>query len=279
MEDGSMRFSMDTGVMMFFSIVMSSFCMTGCVTADPQPLPHAFAHNDYRHPRPLMDALDLGYCNIEADIHLKDGVLLVGHDPEDLRADQTLRDMYIEPLRRRAQNNGGDIFQGIDVFRLFIDIKTEALPTYLALESLLKEYPGLWTEYRDGKVIAGAVTVIVSGNRPIEYVRDQKQRLAFLDGRLSDLGSRESPGLFPVISDNWTDHFTWNGEGEMPSTEQEQLQKIVSQVHSNQQVLRFWDIPTDGSAECRRFWAKMMDIGVDLINTDNLSGFAAFSGG
>jgi len=32
------------------------------------PLIPAHAHNDYLHARPLLDALDHGFCSVEADI-------------------------------------------------------------------------------------------------------------------------------------------------------------------------------------------------------------------
>src|SRR6266571_3355435 len=50
------------------------FAPTG--RADPMPLIHAHAHNDYEHARPLFDALDRGFCSVEADIYLVDGQLL-----------------------------------------------------------------------------------------------------------------------------------------------------------------------------------------------------------
>ena len=43
--------------------------------AEPTPLLHGHAHNDYLHPRPLLDALDQGFCSVEADIFLVDGKL------------------------------------------------------------------------------------------------------------------------------------------------------------------------------------------------------------
>ena len=46
----------------------------------PTPLTRAHAHNDYLHARPLLDALDHGFCSVEADIYLVDGQLLVAHD-------------------------------------------------------------------------------------------------------------------------------------------------------------------------------------------------------
>jgi hypothetical protein len=55
----------------------------GAGAAEPDsviPLVNAHAHNDYEHDRPLFDALDHGFCSVEADIHLVDGQLLVAHN-------------------------------------------------------------------------------------------------------------------------------------------------------------------------------------------------------
>jgi len=49
-----------------------------------KPLLRAHSHNDYAHTRPLLDALDQGFCSVEADIYLENGQLLVGHDKKDL---------------------------------------------------------------------------------------------------------------------------------------------------------------------------------------------------
>src|SRR5688500_5296112 len=54
------------------------------------PLTNAHAHNDYEHPRPLLDALDRGFCSVEADIHLVEGRLLVAHDRDKVRPERTL---------------------------------------------------------------------------------------------------------------------------------------------------------------------------------------------
>src|SRR4051794_20826781 len=67
-------------------------------SAGPVPLVHAHAHNDYEHPRPLLDALDAGFCSVEADIYLVDGKLLVAHNRKDVRPDRTLQSLYLDPL-------------------------------------------------------------------------------------------------------------------------------------------------------------------------------------
>src|SRR4051812_6365807 len=76
-----------------------------------QPLTHAHAHNDYEHARPLFDALDHGFCSVEADIWLVDGALLVAHDKKDLKPARTLQSLYLDPLRERTKANGGRVYR------------------------------------------------------------------------------------------------------------------------------------------------------------------------
>ncbi|MFM7555618.1 MAG: hypothetical protein ACKPAH_10035, partial [Verrucomicrobiota bacterium] len=45
--------------------------------AGPEPtlraLPQAHSHNDYEQKRPLLEALDHGFCSVEADVYLVEG--------------------------------------------------------------------------------------------------------------------------------------------------------------------------------------------------------------
>ena len=66
------------------------------------PLPQAHAHNDYEHARPLFDALDHGFCSIEADIWLVDDQLLVAHDFDKVSPERTLQGLYLDPLLERS---------------------------------------------------------------------------------------------------------------------------------------------------------------------------------
>src|SRR5437773_6651310 len=93
--------------------------------APPAPLVHAHAHNDYEHKRPLLDALDHGFCSVEADIYLVDGKLLVGHNRKDLRPNKTLETLYLEPLRERIRAYGGKVYRAGPTVHLLIDVKTE----------------------------------------------------------------------------------------------------------------------------------------------------------
>jgi hypothetical protein len=66
--------------------------------AQRSPLPKAFAHNDYWHNRPLYDALDHGFLNVEADIYLRDDELLVAHILPSFQKRRTLEQLYLKPL-------------------------------------------------------------------------------------------------------------------------------------------------------------------------------------
>lgn len=229
------------------------------------PLTRAHAHNDYEHPRPLLDALDHGFCSLEADVFLVDGKLLVGHDLKRTSPERTLDRLYLDPLRERAKRNGGRVYPGGPVCWLFIDLKTEAGPTYTALNTLLTGYPDLVTRFESNRVVTNAVSVIVTGNRPRETIAAQAPRYAGYDGLLTDLESGVSPLLVPVISENWFSHFQWRGRETMPEAELVRLKEWVTKAHAQGRQLRFWGAPDQAN-----FWQAMYDAKVDLINTDKL---------
>ena len=70
------------------------------------------AHNDYWHERPLLDALERGFCSVEADVFLRDGDLLVGHAVGELRPGRTLAAVYLDPIRERLEATGCVVQEG-----------------------------------------------------------------------------------------------------------------------------------------------------------------------
>lgn len=230
------------------------------------PLPQAHAHNDYEHARPLFDALDHGFCSVEADIWLRDGKLLIGHDETSLQPDRTLDSLYLAPLRKRIADRGGRVYQDGPQFWLLVDIKTDPEPTYLALHDVLARYADLITTVSDGKSDEKALTIVISGFRPRELMARQTVRYAAFDGRLEDLESNEPVHFMPMISDRWDKHFTWRGTGAMPADQRAKLHRIVQQAHERGRVIRLWATP-----ERPEMWKELLAAKVDLINTDRLA--------
>ena len=236
-----------------------------------RPVVAAHAHNDYEHKRPLHDALGQGFCSVEADIFLVAGKLLVAHNLIDVRPSRTLEALYLDPLARRVKKNGGRVYRGGPEFTLLVDIKSDGATTYKALAKVLARYGHMLTTSRGGKLEKKAVTVVISGNRHVASIKADRIRYAGIDGRLGDLNSDAPAGLMPLISDRWTSHFRWRGEGAISKAEREKLEKIVAKAHAGGRRIRFWATPEKTSV-----WKELHRAGVDHINTDDLAGLAKF---
>ena len=180
-------------------------------------------------------------------------------------------DLDVDPLRARVKSNGGHVYRDGPLFTLLIDFKTAGEPTYRVLREVLADYREMLVTEVDGKRQPGAISVVISGNRPMETISADQDRLCGIDGRLSDLQTKMPADLMPLISDNWRTHFRWRGEGEMPADEQEKLASAVQQAHAAGRRIRFWATP-----ENEHFWKVLAGAGVDHINTDRLARLEKF---
>lgn len=240
-----------------------------------EPLTAAHAHNDYEHERPLFDALEQGFTSVEADVWLIGGELLVAHSLEGVRPGVTLESLYLDPLDEIVK--GRSVYPGWNgSVQLLIDIKSEPETTYAAIEAALAEHSGIMTRYSDGKTKRGAVTAVVSGNRPLATMRAQTDRFSFYDGRSGDLAGDMPATLMPLVSENWTRLFTWNGEGAMPEAERAKLHEYVQTAHDKGYRVRFWATTDVAGAARDAIWTQLYEAGVDHINTDDLVGLRAF---
>jgi hypothetical protein len=232
--------------------------------------PHAgHAHNDYWHDRPLLDALERGFCSVEADVFLRDGDLLVGHAVGELRPGRTLAAVYLDPIRERLEATGCVAHDGRP-FTLLVDIKADGVGAYRVLAEQLRPLKRFLVG-DDSR--PAALRVVVSGDRPIEAMAADAERLAGVDGRLEDLDRDDRPAtLVPLISDRWGTRFTWYGDGPMPDDERAELRRIVNRAHARGQAVRFWATPDTAA-----FWEELSAAGVDLIGCDDLDAFVGFA--
>jgi glycerophosphoryl diester phosphodiesterase len=243
--------------------------------AQASALPEAHAHNDYEHRRPLLDALDQGFTSVEADIWLRDGQLLIGHDEEDLDPARTLESLYLAPLEARSAMNHGPVLRGYrKPLQLLVDVKSEAVSTYAALDRVLRRHPRLLTSWDAAGVSPGAVSVVVSGNRDLAGMQAQPQRLAAYDGRLTEPDLPAT--LAPLVSANWSDVSAWTGAGPLPAADRARLTQIVDRAHARGQKVRFWATNDTRGRAREQLWSTLLDAGVDHLNTDDLPGLRRF---
>jgi len=230
------------------------------------PLPKAHSHNDYLGDRPLLDALDAGFCSVEADVFLVDGELRVAHDLKDARPGKTLRSMYLEPLAQRVRANGGRVYPGGLEVWLLIDVKQDGEKAWQAIRRELKEFQFMLAKADK----PGAVRVVISGDRAVASISGDPDRLAGLDGRLGDLPSRYTYSQMPMVSASWMDHFKYRGTP-LGETERMTLRSLVRQVHREGRRIRFWGVP-----DTPVYWQETLDADVDFVNTDNPAKVAAW---
>ena len=236
------------------------------------PLPNAYAHNDYWHKRPLYDALDNGFTHIEADIYLRDNKLVVAHVLPRLRMHKTLDSLYLKPL--------ADCINGVNKhgncpdypIMLMIDIKSGADRTYIALEKLLQQYKPILSSSKNGDFIQGKITIVLTGHKPVNLLRKENERIAFVDEDLmqakKDTANRN---FYQTASCRYSRLLNWAGDGPMPPPEKTNLCDYVNAAHRLHKKVRLWASP-----ENKIVWQELLNCGVDLINTDQLSNLRHF---
>ncbi len=246
--------------MKFFVIACLLLFSHWCVGQVLAPHFKAHAHNDYEHTRPLLDALQNGFNSVEADVHLRDGILLVAHNKATSRSPQ-LQKLYLQPLDSLLKANQGSVYpKSTATFYLMIDIKTDGPETYHAIREMMKKFPAL--------KCAGAscpVKIFLSGERPVSLMMGDGYDGLSIDGRPTDLGKGYSVEWMPVISDNFSKWSAWDGKSFPSEKDLRRVRDLATQVHAEGKKLRLWAIPDNILA-----WRELSNAGVDLINTDHL---------
>ncbi len=75
----------------------------------------------------------------------------------------------------------------------------------------------------------------------------------------------------PVVSDNYWKYSNWRGEGEMPEADKKKIRQLVIDVQHERKKLRLWAHPDN-----EKVWRQLLELEVDLINTDSLGALKAF---
>jgi len=230
-------------------------------------LANGFAHNDYRHKRPLFDAETNGYTHIEADVFLHDNKLVVAHINPYFKRNRTLENLYLAPLFKQVMAHNGNVYQNHnEPVTLMIDIKTNARKTYSALTAVLEKYRSMLSSYDDGNVTTRAVTIILSGHKPYEDVKAAKNRLVFIDEDLRKVERDTIANVARMASCKYSKLLKWKGNGLISLREKQRLLTYVNIAHKNGDQVRLWASPDN-----KVVWKEILSCGVDLINTDKLA--------
>ncbi|MDB4505740.1 MAG: hypothetical protein P8Q41_09850 [Saprospiraceae bacterium] len=244
------------------------------LNAQITPLPQAHSHNDYFRNKPLKDALRHGFTSVEADVLYIYGKLVVGHDMPNRSFPRLkpLNRQYLKPLWRRWKRCGKEIYKDYEgVFYLWIDIKSYPNQTYRELRDLLFPFREMLNYYEKGKFHEGKVTVILSGDRPFEALQQDSLQLMTLDGRLSDLEKNYPSYLMPFISENAGKVAQVEDYSQVDAAALLRISSFIRRIHDQGKKARLWATPED-----ENLWIKLLEMEIDLINTDKLSKLQKF---
>ena len=209
------------------------------------------------------------------------GELYVG--PGAPKPGRTLRRLVLSPLFARAHARGGRLCRDQRVpFRLVVEFAGPnrdagaLLRAYRMLDQQLRDHAPLLSRCVDGKLEAGAVTVTVTGIVDVrQLLADQAHRYAFADGSFDDIGSLAAPStLVPMVSEQWTRRFGWDGCEPIPAEERHLLHALVRSAHEDGRGVRFCGLPSGSRRARQAVWTELGEAGVDVIADADLAGLA-----
>lgn len=226
------------------------------------------SHNDYWRPVPFWTAYSSKLYSYEADIYYVDGQIYVAHDREDIKPENTLEKLYIEPIVSVYKANEGkpwkDAKHGI---QLLVDIKDETDPSMQALSEAFGRYP----EVFDRSVNPYGVQIAITGNFPEPEDFDKWPKFMGIDGRLDVDYTPEQFERVVLISESLRDFVKWNGKGTLIPEQEEKLKEVIDRVHKMGRPIRFWSTP-----ECETTYYTFYNLGIDFVNTDQPAVASAF---
>lgn len=216
---------------------------------------NAHSHNDYAQQKLFHLAYNEGFGSIEADIHLVNSTLLVGHDTKDLKATNTLENLYLKPLVAYNQPDRK--------LQLLIDIKTDAKTTLDQLVVLLGNYPSITNNKN--------IKIVISGNSVAPALFERYPKYIWFDGRLSVQYSQNQLARVALISEDYYKVISYKPKWPLDSVTQEKAKSFIDQVHQLNKPVRLWASPDNPAA-----WEQFMQWGIDYINTDKINELADF---
>ena len=232
----------------------------------PQSTLPAYAHNDYENSRPLSEALELGLRGIEADVFLVNGRIRLGHDRRSAERGRTLEEVYLEPLRNLVEQCG-TLTADRRPFLIAIELKEKSPPTYSFLLELLTRYRSLFATTGAG-MSAPLEAVLVGWHPSVRTFRPDTDGLVRVQHRiLHPEGARSLP------ADEWirlisVDYRKTMGRRWTSQTHRTRWLSALREIKraAPEKLLRVHNVPPD-----RTIYAVLLDTGVDLIGTTDLS--------
>ena len=211
--------------------------------------PIGHCHNDYRLHSPFTTAFEAGMGSIEADVYCVKGELYVAHSPFQIKGKRTLDRLYLEPIVEMVRQGKAHPLQ------LLIDVKYRPKATLRKIIEQLEQYPTVFNEN-------SPITIIISGKRPPKEDWDSYPPYIFFDGRPFEIYTEAQQKRIGMISFNFKHYKPDWSKNKIKDVSP--LKRMVDLCHAKGERIRFWNAPDN-----KTVWQRLLELGVDIINTDN----------
>ena len=155
-----------------------------------------------------------------------------------------------------------------------------------ALQPILQAFEplrsaGYLTTFANGTLTKSAVTVVGTGNSPLEQVKALSPRDYFFDAPLTQLtdpslNTTWDPTLSPLASTDYEVAVGWHGIGAISKAQLANITKFVGDAHSRGIAARFWDTPGWPINARNAVWKVLEENGANWLNADDLEAAANF---
>ncbi|MEX2129884.1 MAG: hypothetical protein WD772_00230 [Pseudohongiellaceae bacterium] len=236
------------------------------------PLP-ILSIDDHLNERPLFDALTRRVAGLEVDVYLVEDELRIGQHIDLLTKGRTLTNLYLEPLRLLSMRNNGQVYEDASTpLVLILDIKTDAMATYKALQRVMAGYERMLTRYSMTSTLPGTISLIITGNYSSDLLASEAERFVAIQGSVTNLTDADfNRHLSPVISLDWSGLFVWDGSGEMPADQLESLSMVSRMIRDAGAISRMLKAPPSPAV-----WRVLQSANIDLVDSDQVEFFGLF---
>ncbi|EXJ91832.1 hypothetical protein A1O3_00382 [Capronia epimyces CBS 606.96] len=254
------------------------------------------SHNDYWRDVPFYTALSVGCVSVEADVWLYNDTLYVGHEQSALTAARTFDSLYVQPIldvvKREnpaspfvsspTRNGVFDTSSGQTLY-LFVDVKTDgptAWPVVVKALQPLRDANYL-TTWNGTHITPGPVTVIGTGNTPLDQVQPVQQRDYFFDANLAlldDVQANITASVSPIASTQFSRYIGDINGTTFNDTQLAIVRSHLAEANKRGILARYWDTPAWPISTRNAVWTTLIEQGVGLLNADDLTEAAGFGG-
>lgn len=241
-----------------FLLVLNSLLTLAQVKTD-----YVILINEHKSKAPLQSAFKHSIRAIETRVELdKTGKLVCGK--------YSLEDDFMQPLKKRIDENGNFVFKGkSDEFLLILQCKGDSAQITKALYNLVDKHKEYLTSFENGKKNKKGIRLIVHGDVNETSLSSQNKKYIQVQENSIKAKLELSSDCYSIFHIDFGKQFNWNGKGAMPNMTYHSVTSYIKNAHKNGRWVRISQPPGDMNS-FSTFW----NAGVDFIDIEDADVFA-----